>query len=148
MSAAPAPPPRPLVEARFAELVAQHGFDLQAEAVLRRLRRQHRLRPEQLMRWEQPWFVRLLSGGRMLGKNHAGRAAVCEALELGYRELALITKTHEDMENVMLDSPTGLLRLQPPYLPVRSGRTGNLLRWPHFGARAASPPSAPTARAA
>ena len=91
-------------------------------------------RKEQLLpQWN--WRVWLILAGRGFGKTRTGAEAVRYLAANGYKNIALVGETAQEVRRVMLEGESGLLRIfpaseQPKYYPSR-----NLLLWKN-GAKA------------
>ena len=77
------------------------------------------LRPKQEMMWDLDWRFRVMKGGRGLGKNHAAKAAIKQAVfEKGYRNIAIVARVSADLKTTIAEHPsTGLLSLPRQYRP-------------------------------
>ncbi len=91
-------------------------------------------RPEQLIPDDKR--VVLLLAGRRFGKTRAASEAVRARVEDGRaRNIILAAPTHNDMLTDMLDGPSGLVTISPPWNKPVFKTTDNTLTWPN-GARA------------
>ncbi len=86
------------------------------------------------------WTSWLLLGGRGAGKTRSGAEWVRALVEAddkdsGCRNIALIGETLAAARQVMVEGPSGLLSVSPPYFKPRFYASRNMLIWPN-GARA------------
>lgn len=79
-----------------------------------------------------PWRVWLLMAGRGFGKTRAGAEWIRMQAQAGsIGQIALVGETEDDTRHVMVEGPSGVLRISPPeerpeWLPSR-----RLLLWPN-----------------
>jgi phage terminase large subunit-like protein len=73
-------------------------------------------RPDQVCPWDASWIVWLMMAGRGWGKTRTGAEAVREAVEKGYRRIALVGKSAADVRDVMVEGESGILSVFPPHL--------------------------------
>ncbi len=91
-------------------------------------------RPEQLLPDDKP--VCLLLAGRRFGKTRTAAEWVRSRVERGIaRSLMLIAPTHNDLLTDMLNGPSGLITISPPWDRPWFKTTDNTLNWKN-GARA------------
>lgn len=115
-------------------------------AVLEKLNQQ-KLRKEKLFDWQlqarpeqrEPdgsWRTWLIMAGRGFGKTRAGAETVRSWVASGrYKKIALIGNTIDDVINVMVEGPSGILNISPPAEHPRFVSSKRLLIWPN-GAKA------------
>ncbi len=95
-----------------------------------------RARPKQ----EAPpgdWYVWLILAGRGFGKTRTGAEWLREEVESGRaKQIALIGPTGTDVRSIMIEGPSGILEISPPWCRPRwwPGRGNGELEWPQFGA--------------
>ncbi len=82
------------------------------------------------------WRVWGYIAGRGAGKTHAGACWVQSRVEAGIMELgALIAPTKADIRDVMVEGPSGLLAVAPPWCRPRFEPSKRRVNWPN-GSRA------------
>jgi phage terminase large subunit-like protein len=80
--------------------------------------------------------VILLLAGRRFGKTRTAAEWVRSRVERGVaRQIMLVAPTHNDMLTDMLNGPSGLITISPPWAKPYFKTTDNTLNWPN-GARA------------
>lgn len=83
---------------------------------------------------EGRWRFWLLNGGRGAGKTRAGSEWVRRGLETGlYQRVALVGPTMDAVRHVMVEGPSGLLAVCPPWCRPVFEPSRHLLRWPQGG---------------
>jgi phage terminase large subunit-like protein len=69
-------------------------------------------RPEQLVKNENDWKVWLLMAGRGFGKTFTGANTIMQWIRNAkYKNICFISKTLDDVEKVMVNGPSGILRI-------------------------------------
>ena len=90
-----------------------------------------RARPEQLPP-SGDWLVWVLLAGRGWGKNRTGAETTRMMVESGAaRRIALIAPTTADVRKVMIEGPSGLLAVSPPWNRPVYEPTNREVRWPN-----------------
>ena len=128
---------------QLAELAAAEGVDIEEllalrystleRALLQYQWRGFRARPKQ----ESPpgeWYVWLILAGRGFGKTRTGAEWLREEVESGRaRQIALIGPTGTDVRSTMIEGPSGILEISPPWFKPRwwPGRGNGELEWPN-----------------
>lgn len=88
-------------------------------------------RPDQLAP-PGSWRVWLLRSGRGAGKTRSGAEWVRHHAEArSYRRLALVGRTWADVRDVMVEGPSGILAVCPPWRSPDYQPSRRLLRWPN-----------------
>jgi phage terminase large subunit-like protein len=78
------------------------------------------------------WRLWVLNGGRGAGKTRAGAEAIRSGIEAGqYQRVALIAPTLEAGRQVMIEGPSGVLAICPPWGQPTFEPSRHQLRWPH-----------------
>ncbi|HPD07437.1 MAG TPA: terminase family protein [Candidatus Bipolaricaulis sp.] len=86
-------------------------------------------RPEQLMP-PGNWFIWLILTGRGWGKTRAGSESVCYEKRAGRaRRIALVGATAADVRDVMVDGPSGIMAVSPPWDRPEYQPSKRRLRW-------------------
>ena len=62
---------------------------------------------------EDDWLIWLFLGGRGAGKTRAGAEWVRLQVEAGVRRIALVGPTFNDVREVMIEGPSGLMAVGP-----------------------------------
>lgn len=82
------------------------------------------------------WRFWLFRGGRGAGKTRAGAEWVRAGVEEGrYRHVAIVGPTADAVRQVMVEGPSGLLAIAPPWCRPRYAPSRHELHWPN-GAQA------------
>lgn len=88
-------------------------------------------RPQQ----QQPdwdWFIWLLCAGRGFGKTRTGAETVRAEVEAGRaKRIALIGATAADVRDVMIEGPSGLLEISPPWCRPKYEPAKRRVTWPN-----------------
>lgn len=92
-------------------------------------------RPDQTTPTHRPWSFWLLNAGRGSGKTRTGAEQVREWAEEAARnkapiQMALIAETKADVRDVLIQGPSGLLRISPPWHYPRYEPSNRHLIWP------------------
>jgi phage terminase large subunit-like protein len=78
------------------------------------------------------WRLWVLNGGRGAGKTRAGAEAIRSGIEAGqYQRVALIAPTLEAGRQVMIEGPSGVLAICPPWGQPTFEPSRHQLRWPN-----------------
>jgi len=128
----------------LARAAATNGFESVEEFLLTRYStlerallqyrwRGFRARPKQLAP-EGNWYVWLILAGRGFGKTRTGAEWLREEVESGRaKQIALIGPTGTDVRSTMIEGPSGILEISPPWFKPRwwPGRGNGELEWPN-----------------
>ena len=89
-------------------------------------------RPAQRMPEGNEWATWLLQGGRGSGKTRGGAEAVRQEVESGRAErVALVAETPKDARDIMVEGPSGLLTISPPWFMPDYQPSNARLVWPN-----------------
>lgn len=80
------------------------------------------------------WLIR---AGRGFGKTRSGAEWIYSRVQAGFRRIALINDTAADVRDVMIEGPSGLIAISPPWDKPRFEPSNRRLTWPN-GAMAIS----------
>jgi len=80
---------------------------------------------------EGDWRIWLVMAGRGFGKTRMGAEAVRRWVQDGYRRIALIGNTREDVRSVMIEGVSGLLNICPDFERPEFERSKDQLLWPN-----------------
>jgi phage terminase large subunit-like protein len=125
-----------LIEAAIREHGPVKVFAHLSDAQKARIQYEWRLwaRPEQLLPDDKPTIF--LMAGRRFGKTRCAAEWVRRRVESGVaHNLILVAPTHNDMLTDMLNGPSGLITISPPWDKPEFSTVDNTLRWKN-GARA------------
>lgn len=91
-------------------------------------------RPNQLPPADGDWLVWFFHAGRGAGKSKSGAEWVRTQIETGAcRRMALVGASMNDVVSVMVEGPSGLLAICPPWARPRLNLSKRELRWPNGG---------------
>lgn len=108
------------------------GLDGDEFVALRYLWRGWWARPNQLLPPLGDWQTWLIMAGRGWGKSLSAAQAVRELVNVhGYRNIGLIGRTAADVRDVMVEGPTGLLSVFPPWAAPRYEPSKRRLTFPN-----------------
>src|SRR5215469_8933251 len=78
------------------------------------------------------WTTWLLLAGRGFGKTRTGAECVRSWVKRGHRRIALVSPTQGDIRKVMIEGPSGILNISPPWdMPAYEPSKGHKLTWPN-----------------
>lgn len=87
-------------------------------------------RPEQIAP-PGDWFIWLIKTGRGWGKTRTGSEFVREQVESGeWREVALVNDTARDTRDIMVEGPSGILAVCPPWNKPKYEPSKSRVVWP------------------
>lgn len=90
-------------------------------------------REEQYVSDLEDWTYWFYCAGRGSGKTRAGAEKVREWAEQGtYSYIALIAPTYDDVQTVMLEGPSGLFSVCPPWYMPTYNKSTHILQWPDY----------------
>src|ERR1700758_3000282 len=73
-------------------------------------------RPNQLPPTGEDWFIWLLLAGRGFGKTRSLAEFACAEVNTGAaKRVGLVEPTADDVRNVLVESPSGILACSPPW---------------------------------
>lgn len=78
------------------------------------------------------WFVHLILAGRGWGKTRTGTNQVLEWAQEGVESIALIAETPGDARAVMIEGPSGILAMSPPWFRPEYEPTKRRITWPRL----------------
>jgi phage terminase large subunit-like protein len=89
-------------------------------------------RPDQQLPSGDDWRVALYLGARFSGKTRTGAELVRAQVECGMRsQIGLIGATADATRDVMVEGPSGLVSISPPWFPATYESSRSLVRWPN-----------------
>ena len=89
-------------------------------------------RPNQLAPVNQDWYIWLLMAGRGYGKTRTGAEYIRDQVENGYKgRIHLIGPTAADVRDVMVEGPSGILAVSPPWNMPEYQPSKRRIVWPN-----------------
>jgi phage terminase large subunit-like protein len=91
--------------------------------------RPKQLEPEALSTGERTTW--LLMAGRGFGKSYTGSNWIIEKVMQGYKRIALVAETAADARDVMVEGPSGILAVAPPWCRPKYEPSKRRITWPN-----------------
>jgi phage terminase large subunit-like protein len=77
------------------------------------------------------WRIWFIVAGRGFGKTRTGAETVRQWVRQGYRRIALLGHTMDDVRHVMIEGASGVMQVCPPYEKVVYEPSNHRLVWPN-----------------